>query len=211
MIRILVAASSAVVRAGLESLVSSSPAVLVVGQTTSLATLRQDIAATQPDVVLLEQGPRDDEAGTLAAEIGGTTALVVLTDMPSTAWAAELLRSGARAVLPRDATADEIAAAVAGAAAGFVMLYPTTAETLLPLLAPSRALAPSPAEAALTPREVEVLTMLAEGVGNKTIARRLHISEHTVKFHVGSILAKLNAASRTEAVTLGARRGLIML
>jgi DNA-binding CsgD family transcriptional regulator len=63
----------------------------------------------------------------------------------------------------------------------------------------------------LTPREIEVLGMLAEGLGNKTIARRLGISEHTVKFHVGSILAKLDASSRTEAVTLGARRGLIML
>ncbi|HKC74673.1 MAG TPA: response regulator transcription factor, partial [Chloroflexota bacterium] len=63
----------------------------------------------------------------------------------------------------------------------------------------------------LTPREIEVLGMLAEGLGNKTIARRLGISEHTVKFHVGSIFAKLDASSRTEAVTLGARRGLIML
>jgi DNA-binding CsgD family transcriptional regulator len=72
---------------------------------------------------------------------------------------------------------------------------------------------PSPAVGGetLTPRETEVLRMLAEGAGNKQIARRLGISEHTVKFHVGSILAKLNAASRTEAVTLGVRRGLIPL
>lgn len=63
----------------------------------------------------------------------------------------------------------------------------------------------------LTPREIEVLVMLAEGTGNKVIARHLGISEHTVKFHVGSILAKLNASSRTEAVTLGVRQGLILL
>jgi DNA-binding CsgD family transcriptional regulator len=81
----------------------------------------------------------------------------------------------------------------------------------LPLLpTPARAV-PAPPAQPLTPREIEVLGMLAEGLGNKTIARRLGISEHTVKFHVGSILAKLDASSRTEAVTLGARRGLIML
>ncbi|HEX8920130.1 MAG TPA: response regulator transcription factor, partial [Pyrinomonadaceae bacterium] len=61
------------------------------------------------------------------------------------------------------------------------------------------------------PREIEVLSMMAEGVGNKTIAYRLNISEHTVKFHVGSIFGKLGASSRTEAVMLGIRRGLIML
>jgi DNA-binding CsgD family transcriptional regulator len=70
---------------------------------------------------------------------------------------------------------------------------------------------PAAPQQALTPREIEVLAMLADGVGNKTIAWRLGISEHTVKFHVGSILAKLNASSRTEAVTLGIRQGLIML
>ena len=64
---------------------------------------------------------------------------------------------------------------------------------------------------ALTPREIEVLGMLAEGLGNKEIAWRLQISEHTVKFHVASILSKLDASSRTEAVTVGFRQGLIML
>jgi two-component system, NarL family, response regulator YdfI len=76
--------------------------------------------------------------------------------------------------------------------------------------APTTAVTDTPAQP-LTPREVEVLHMLAEGLGNKTIARRLGISEHTVKFHVGSIFAKLNASSRTEAVTLGVRQGLVML
>ena len=63
----------------------------------------------------------------------------------------------------------------------------------------------------LTPRELEVLRLLSEGLGNKMISRRLGISEHTVKFHVGAIMAKLNAGSRTEAVTVAARRGLIWL
>jgi len=63
----------------------------------------------------------------------------------------------------------------------------------------------------LTPREVEVLRLLADGLGNKEVALRLGISDHTVKFHISSILAKLGAGSRTEAVTLGIRRGLILL
>ena len=63
----------------------------------------------------------------------------------------------------------------------------------------------------LTPREVEVLRMMAEGLGNKEIAARLGISDHTVKFHISSILAKIGASTRTEAVTLGIRMGLILL
>ena len=78
------------------------------------------------------------------------------------------------------------------------------------MTAPATAAANIPVQP-LTPREVEVLHMLAEGLGNKTIARRLGISEHTVKFHVGSIFSKLNASSRTEAVTVGVRQGLVML
>ena len=91
-----------------------------------------------------------------------------------------------------------------------MILHSDLIDVLLSIL-PSAARSLPPAPQALTPREIEVLTMLAEGLGNKAIARRLNISEHTVKFHVGSIFSKLNASSRTEAVTLGARQGLIML
>jgi len=114
-------------------------------------------------------------------------------------------------VLPRQAAPEEIVGAVEAAAAGLIALHPAAAESIWSLLpAPVRTTV-APAGQALTPREIEVLGMMAEGLGNKTIARRLGISEHTVKFHVGSILTKLNASSRTEAVTLGARQGLIML
>jgi DNA-binding NarL/FixJ family response regulator len=105
----------------------------------------------------------------------------------------------------------EIVAAIEAAAAGLVVLDATGIETLL--RAPS-AVSASGSEAlveALTPRELEVLQLLAAGLGNKEIASRLAISEHTVKFHVASIMGKLGAASRTEAVTLGIRHGLIMV
>jgi DNA-binding NarL/FixJ family response regulator len=119
-----------------------------------------------------------------------------------------------RAVLPRDATSGEILAAIDAVAAGLVVLHP---EALADALAgrprrealPARAVA-DPAQP-LTAREIEVLGMLAEGLGNKTIAVRLGISTHTAKFHVASILAKLGAGSRTEAVTVGMRRGLVVI
>jgi NarL family two-component system response regulator YdfI len=102
-------------------------------------------------------------------------------------------------------------AAVQAAASGLTVLTVDTSAPLLPYLSGiGRADSANQGEA-LTPREVEVLSMLAEGAGNKIIARRMGISEHTVKFHVGSIMGKLNAASRTEAVTVGIRRGLILL
>lgn len=215
MTRVLVIAPSAVVRAGLAALVGASPALEVVAQSAGVATLAQSMEATRPDVVLLAMESHDDDviAALLALTAGPSgIGVVVLADVPGAAWAAEMLRAGARALLPRDASGEAIVAAVAAAAAGLVVLHPDAAYSLLPLVpqAPARGF-PSPADQALTPREIEVLGMLAEGLGNKTVARRLGISEHTVKFHVGSILTKLNASSRTEAVTLGARRGLIML
>jgi two-component system, NarL family, response regulator YdfI len=106
---------------------------------------------------------------------------------------------------------DELQATVQAAAHGLVVLPAALAERMLSQPASVEALAPAPLDEPLTPREREVLELLAEGLSNKLIARRLQISEHTVKFHVSSIYAKLGASSRTEAVSQGARRGLITL
>ena len=131
-----------------------------------------------------------------------------------------------RAVLPRNVTRAELTAAIEAVAAGLFVFHPADAD-LLPGLRPREAEAdagPSPSPGfgivpplneqlvePLTPREIEVLQLLAAGLGNKEIASRLHISEHTAKFHVASILSKLGAATRTEAVTQGIRRGLVMI
>ena len=215
MTRILVAAASVVVQAGLEALLTANPELTVVGSSSQVATLAQQIENLQPDVVLLEWTVQDDEPLTekLLALNNGTheAAIVVLADDPQGDWMVEALRTGVRAVLPREATASEIVAAAVAAAAGLVALHPETIDALLPAIPSVVRSLPTPIPQALTPREIEVLNMLAEGLGNKTIARRLNISEHTVKFHVGSIFSKLKASSRTEAVTLGARQGLIML
>jgi DNA-binding CsgD family transcriptional regulator len=181
LIRVQIAAPSAVVRAGLESLVVSSPELTLTDSYSDvvLAAVPAEDVAPAPAIVLLGEGT----------------------------WTAEALRTGVRAVLPADASAAEILAAIQGAAAGMAVIDPRDLETLI-------ASTPQPSAEAATPltaREREVLGMLAEGAANKTIAWKLGISEHTVKFHVAQILAKLNAGTRTEAVTLGIRQGLILL
>ena len=201
MIRVLIAARSAVVRAGLEALLASSPGISVAGSDPDLSgvdALRPDVllAAFPPDALPV---PADGRAGVV----------VLLTSEAQPAWTPEALRLGVRALLPRDAGAAEILAAVEAAANGLAVLDPRELETLL-----AGAAVPAPAAGetrAVTARELEVLRMMAEGAANKTIAWKLNISEHTAKFHVASILTKLNASTRTEAVTVGIRRGLILL
>lgn len=217
MIGVLVAATDNIVRTGLSALVTASPELKLVGSSVGVDTLAALVEELQPEVVLLKLGLHDAEPvsekllplGTISQQV---SAIVVLTNDPQSEWTTEALRLGVRAVLPRSsATAEAIVTAIFAAAAGLVVLHFDLVDSLLSV--PSSALRelPTSPPMALTPREIEVLGMLAEGLGNKTIARRLGISEHTVKFHVSSLFTKLNAKSRTEAVTLGARQGLIML
>jgi DNA-binding NarL/FixJ family response regulator len=121
------------------------------------------------------------------------------------AQAAEALAAGARGIVRRGAPAGRLAAALTAVAHGLTAVDDGLAPELL---------RPSPVATAsgdLTPREAEVLALLAEGLANKEIARRLGIADRTAKFHVESILAKLGAASRAEAIVLAARRGLVIL
>jgi two-component system, NarL family, response regulator YdfI len=214
-IRVLVAAASPVIRAGLEALLTKSASVSVVG-ITSGDSLGDDIEAHEPQVVLFAVDVRDAQSGSSSRialspdAVSRTPAFVLLVDEPSAPWAADAVRNGARGVLPSDATPDEITAAIEAAAAGLVTL---PADIAADLAAAARLPARQPVASAqpLTRREIEILGMLAEGLANKNIAARLGISEHTVKTHVASILMKLDAFSRAEAVAIGARRGLILL
>ncbi len=200
MIKLAIAAESAVVRAGLEALVASHPGIDLAGSHPDLSALE----ALRPDVVLAAI-PLEDLS---PPADGHAPAIVLLTNERAPAWTQETFRLGVRALLSRDASAAEILAAVESAASGLAVVDPRELETLLA----STATAPVSAEThTLTARELEVLRMMADGTANKTIAWKLGISDHTVKFHVASILAKLRAASRTEAVTMGVRQGLILL
>ena len=144
------------------------------------------------------------------SELASEATIVVLSDRSEPRWFAEMLRAGIRAVLPSDISPEQLVAALEAAAAGLIVMHP--AEVAACFRRPSRHRVHSPELAEpLTPRESEVLQMLASGLANKEIAARLSISEHTVKFHVASILGKLGAGSRTEAVSIGIRRGLVLL
>jgi len=211
----MVYTANLIMRAGLESIIRTNPTIEVVGNASGSATLMQEIEELQPDVVLLEWISSDDTA-MLENELAFVTepnapAVVLLADNFDKDWATDALNKGVRVLIPRSATANEITASVVAAAAGLLVLHPDFAEDLFPRNESTTRTLPSSPMQALTPREIEVLGMLALGLGNKTIAKRLGISEHTVKFHISSIFQKLNASSRTEAVTLGARLGLIML
>ena len=204
MIRLLIAAPSAIVRAGLESVGAQGAGIQVVGAS-GLAGLSAAVDRYQPDVLLAAVEAHHDEPPedliALAARDGAPAIVVLAPDLQST-WTGDALRSGIRAVLPGDLGAREILAAVEA-----VVLHPQDITALVA----DRPLLPAAQLQTLTPREIQVLAMLAEGHGNKTIAWKLGISEHTAKFHVASILSKLNAGTRTEAVTLGIRRGLILI
>jgi two-component system, NarL family, response regulator YdfI len=144
-----------------------------------------------------------DEADVLLTDASATATdepVVLLSDGDELLATLRPFRSGI-ALLPTTATADQIVAAVEAAAAGLVVLHADHAGSLTA----------APIDDPLTPREREVLQMLAAGLGNKEIAARLHISDHTAKFHVSQILAKLSAASRAEAVSIAMRRGLVPL
>ena len=181
MIRVWIETSSTILRSGLRALLESG-----VG-------LEPADSLADADAVLREDAAGDDFLAHAPT--------VLLTDASPSAT---LLRSGVRAILPRHAPAEQIVAALHAAATGLVAV---------PFEA-SRALsntAPEAGAEVLTPRELETLEMLAEGLSNKQIAYRLGISDHTAKFHVNSIFAKLEAGTRTEAVMRGIRLGLVKI
>ena len=223
-----VVAASDVVRAGLVSLLEADARFWVAGSAEDLSPLAAPEAeGPPPDVVVFDaERPLTQAPSALRAFVEGARdgervpAFVVIGDEES-AWAREALREGVvRALLPPSASAGEIIAAVEAVSAGLAALAPETLAALLSPPAPNveellaTPSSPPPAEPerdALTPREREVLEMLAEGLSNKEIAWRMNISEHTVKFHLASVFAKLDVSTRTEAVMQGLRRGLLMM
>ncbi|MFN0168488.1 MAG: LuxR C-terminal-related transcriptional regulator [Bryobacteraceae bacterium] len=196
MIRVFVIARSAVVRAGLEALLRARHEVAG-----SAATIEDPPEA---DVLLIDLEPGTEDSGISAPA-------VLLIDRAYVSSVAGSAGIHPRALLTRDATEAEILAAVEAVAAGLTAVHPELLDALAPARAVTMRDVDSSADPALSPREVEVLRMLAEGLPNKIIAYRLGISEHTVKFHLTSLFSKLNVGSRTEAVTVGIRQGLVLL
>jgi DNA-binding NarL/FixJ family response regulator len=199
------------VRVGLAAVLAGHGGLTVLESAASPGDLGQAIEAVEADVIVLALEP--GETASLPPQAspdraGRVPAVVVLGEEPASAWANRVLRSGARGALARTATTDQIVAAVLAAAAGLVVREAGAADTRA---APVNASLSPPKLVPLTPREIEILGLFAEGLGNKTIAARLQISEHTVKSHITSIFAKLEVSTRAEAVASAARLGLIML
>jgi two-component system nitrate/nitrite response regulator NarL len=207
MIRVHVVAPSAAGRAALRARVEG-PGIEVVGEGPAV-----DGAPADVDLVLLGTLP---PVAMASGESAGAApgALVAVTDDPRAA--ATLAGRAARSwgVVPTDGSRADLRAAVAAVARGFAVLPAALAARLLPRASGPPPAAGSPPDGAvepLTPREREVLDLLAQGLTNRRIAERLGISEHTAKFHVAAICGKLGAATRAEAVTRGLRGGLITL
>jgi NarL family two-component system response regulator YdfI len=212
LIRAFIVASSSLVRTGLQSLFGGRD-VEVVGSVADFESLAGQWIDTQADVILVEASGEQFETvmdSLVASQLASDAAIVVLTEHREPKLLAEALRTGVRAVLPGDIAPEQLVAALEAAAAGLIVVHPTEVNLMFPVAENASRQLAELAEP-LTPRESEVLQMLASGFANKEIATRLEISEHTVKFHVASILGKLGASSRTEAVSLGIRRGLVLL
>jgi NarL family two-component system response regulator YdfI len=211
-IRAFIVAASPMSRASLQSLLRARK-VEVVGSAPDLESLWDQPPDVEVDIVLVEASG-DRFEGTIdslnQSQLSSEAAIVVLSDRSEPGRLANALRAGVRAVLPSDTSPDQIVAALEAAAANLIVLHPADVDAMFPAAEPTSSALAELVEP-LTPRESEVLQMLASGLANKEIATRLAISEHTVKFHVASILGKLGAASRTEAVTVGIRRGLVLL
>jgi two-component system nitrate/nitrite response regulator NarL len=199
--RVLIVADDPLARAGLAALLADQDGCTVVGQVAATDSLLASRDVYQPDVILWDPGWEPDFSSDRLADFaeGGVPVVALLSapDQAAAAWTA-----GARGLLQRDTSTAALLAAIAAAAQGLAVIDPALAPAL-PLAYPG-----SPTET-LTPRELEVLRLLAEGLPNKAIALRLDISEHTVKFHLNAILGKLGAQSRTEAVVQAIRLGLV--
>jgi DNA-binding NarL/FixJ family response regulator len=211
-IRVFIVAASPLARAGLQNLLAARD-VEVVGSSATMETLAEMLADAAPDVVLIDSSgePFEPMLGSiLASGLASDVNVVILGEGMTPAASADALRAGIRAALPGDISPDQLVAALQAVASGLIALHPANMNEVLPAgSAATRAL--GELAESLTRRELEVLQMLAGGLSNKEIAARLNISEHTAKFHVASILGKLGAGSRTEAVALGIRRGLVLL
>lgn len=205
MTRVVLVAQSPMARAGMKAMLRDvSPEVEVRGSTPLLPEAVTQVSNGVADVIIAEIDQWDEKTWPSWGELAPP--VVALADLTA-GELLEALRLGLRAILPREATADQIASAAMAAHQGLVVL--TTAD-LDPLVSASLRTASDPEHGeGITAREKEVLRLVADGLGNKQVAATLNISEHTVKFHITSIMTKLDAGTRTEAVAVAIRRGLI--
>jgi DNA-binding NarL/FixJ family response regulator len=206
LLRLLIVASDPLARAGLVALLNSQPGFTVAGQVAGETDLLAEIDLYQPELILYDLGWNPAPLLERLLDLSEANLPLVIL-LPDATYSADAWAARPQGLLLRDASVEKLVAALNGAAQGLVTVDPIFIDSLLPPAQP----APTPPVETLTPRELEVLQHLAEGLPNKAIARRLDISEHTVKFHVNAIMSKLGVQSRTEAVVRATQLGLILL
>jgi DNA-binding NarL/FixJ family response regulator len=202
-VTVVVADDQAAVREGLVLLLGTLPGITVVGQAEDGVAAVETVAATQPQVVLMDLNmPRCDgvEATRRIRTDHPGTQVVVLTTYSDDESILGALQAGALGYLTKDATRAEIGRAVLAAAAGQAVLDPAVQQRLLSAAVRAPAAQPDHDPDELTPRESDVLRLIAQGKSNREIARALYVSEATVKTHVNRIFAKTGSRDRTQAI-----------
>ncbi|MBX2997499.1 MAG: response regulator transcription factor [Caldilineaceae bacterium] len=210
---LLILSDDRLTRAGLSAVLAESPRLMVVGESDGQADLADLLNLYAPDVLLWDLGWEPDQGvqgqpaplAQLAAAVELAIPTVAL--LPDVSYATAVWHTGIAGLLPRSARLTALVAAVEAAAADLRVLDPRfAAEIVLPQSTDMLILSEP-----ITPREEDVLKLLAEGLTNRAIGRALNISEHTAKFHVQALMGKLGAQSRTEAVVRATRMGLLTL
>ncbi len=217
-IRIVVADDQEVVRAGFGALLDTQPDFAVVGSAADGAEAIRVCREQRPDVVLMDvrmPGTDGIEATRqIAAEAGGDQGprILMLTTFDLDEYVYDALSAGASGFLLKDVTAERLFDAVRVVAAGQALLAPTVTRRLIAEFARLRPRPSPPSKPlrVLTPRETEVLRLVAEGLSNPEIAARLVVSEETVKTHVSRVLGKLGLRDRTQAVVTAYESGLVV-
>ena len=210
MTRVFLIGGAGSIRERWENLLDSED-VSVIGRAEDLASYDEELA-DEADVVLVDaSGSSVDEwVSSLQEErVLREAKVVVVAEQAPVAAVNRALQAGVRGIIPAELEPEQFTAALDAVSRGLIVLHPSEVASTRSARVPAADFAE--AVEALTPRERDVLQMLAQGLGNKEIATRLGISEHTAKFHVASILGKLGASTRTEAVSIAMRRGLILL
>jgi DNA-binding NarL/FixJ family response regulator len=214
MIRVLVADDQALVRGGFRSILETQPDIDVVGEAEDGQDAVEQCATALPDVVLMDiRMPRLDGLGATATIVAAPSPpkVLILTTFDLDDYVYQALRAGASGFLLKSAPPRELADAIRTIASGDALLSPSITRRLIEdyVKRPRRQTSPGVEFDRLTPREAEVLRLIARGFSNAEIAARLHLSEPTVKTHVTRMLAKLNVRDRVQAVVLAYESGLV--